>query len=137
MGQHYVNVELGILDVHTGHPLKWAHGCYDGLQGLHLEQSLANNEVEELQVQDGPVTPILFGYKEVCVCAVKPAHLLVWRNWCHNHFFGQNVWTGRWRQSAPYSLELRGMKQLYGIPLVDDFQHQMVGLDHHLLKGKE
>ena len=34
----------------------------DGLQGLHLEQGLANTEFEELQVYDGLVSAILLVY---------------------------------------------------------------------------
>ena len=74
MSWDYSDVKVGILQVHTGHPLAWAHDCNDGLQGLHLERSLANN-VEELQVQDGPVASILLGYQEVN--AVKPIPLLI------------------------------------------------------------
>ena len=38
---YYSDVEVGILQVHAGHPLTWVHDCYDGLQCLHLERSIA------------------------------------------------------------------------------------------------
>ena len=72
---HYSDVEVGILEVNTGQPLVWVHGRSDGLYGLHLERSLANTEVEEPEVQDEPVTPILFWNKEVY--DVKHTPLLV------------------------------------------------------------
>ena len=67
MCPHYSHMEIGVLEVHTGHPLMWAHGYHDGLQNLELERSLVDTEVEVLQVQDG--------YQEVC--AVEPTPLLV------------------------------------------------------------
>ena len=75
MNRDYSDVKVGILQVHTNHLLMWLHVCYYRLKGLHLEQGLANNEDEELQVQDGPVASVFLGYYEVG--AVKPAPLPV------------------------------------------------------------
>ena len=50
MSRKYSDLEVGIVQIHTGHPLELVHDCNDGLQSLNLKQSLANNEVEELQV---------------------------------------------------------------------------------------
>ena len=71
---HYSHMEVGILEVHTGHPLKWLYGGYNGLQGLNLER-LPYIEVEIFQVQDGPVSSVSFGYKELS--AEEPLPLLV------------------------------------------------------------
>ena len=69
------HMEVGILEVHIGHTLKWLYGSYNGLQSLHLERCLSDAEVEVLQVQDGPVAPVSLGYQEVS--AVEPLPLLV------------------------------------------------------------
>ena len=71
MRRLHFDVKIGILQIDTGQPLVGLHDCDNALQYLHLEQDLEYTEVEELQVQDGHVSTIPFGYEEVG--AVLPA----------------------------------------------------------------
>ena len=48
------NVKVSVLQNNTGHPLLWVHDNYDG---VHLERSVANIYVEELQIRDGSQRP--------------------------------------------------------------------------------
>ena len=68
---HHSHVEICILQIHTGHPLMWAHDNYDGVQSFHL----ADIKVEELQIQDETVAAVLLGYQEIGAIVFTP-HLV-------------------------------------------------------------